>query len=158
MTTNSNRGTAWVVTQIVLLVAIFLIPARIGDFVIIYDPLATVMTIAGIVILLIGLYIVAMALRDLGGSMSVFPKPVDDGRLQQGGIYRFVRHPMYSGAILSALGWSLFRTSVPALILTLILFVFFDRKAAHEETMLAGRYAGYAAYKAKTRKLIPFVY
>jgi len=158
MQSDTKRGTTWVVIQIVLLVAIFLVPARIGDFVIIYDPFATVMTLAGIMILLIGLFIVAMALRDLGGSMSVFPKPVDEGRLQQGGVYRFVRHPMYSGAIISAFGLSLFRTSVPALILTLILFVFFDRKAAHEEVMLAGRYAGYTAYKAKTRKLIPFVY
>jgi protein-S-isoprenylcysteine O-methyltransferase Ste14 len=155
---NTNRGTAWVVVQAVLLAAIFLAPARIGEFVIISEPLATIMVIMGLVIGVIGLLLIAAAGRDLGPALSVFPRPVSGGQLARDGVYRVVRHPMYSGVILSALGWAVFRNSVPAILLTLVLVVFFDRKAAQEEVWLAQKYAGYATYKQRTRKLIPFIY
>lgn len=155
---SSERGTNWVVVQVILLVLIFLVPARIGDFVIFTEPLNTIMVIAGLIIGLIGLGVVGLGAQRLGPSMSVFPRPVDDGTLIQSGLYRFVRHPIYFGVISAALGWALFRTSVPALILTVVLFFFFDRKAAQEEIWLASKYSDYPAYKQKTRKLIPFLY
>ena len=80
------------------------------------------------------------------------------GELIQSGLYGLVRHPMYGGVILSALGWALFRASLPALVLAVILAVFFDRKAHYEEKRLAAAYPEYPDYRRRVRKLIPFIY
>jgi protein-S-isoprenylcysteine O-methyltransferase Ste14 len=65
---------------------------------------------------------------------------------------------MYTGVILTALGWALFRPSPIALVLVVGLAIFFDRKAAREEVWLADKYPGYAEYRKRTRKLIPYLY
>jgi protein-S-isoprenylcysteine O-methyltransferase Ste14 len=74
------------------------------------------------------------------------------------GVYGIVRHPMYGGVTLAALGWSLFALSPLGVLLSMGLFAFFDRKAAQEEIWLAEKYPGYADYKQRVKKLIPFVY
>jgi len=69
-----------------------------------------------------------------------------------------VRHPIYFGLLLAALGISLFTLSPLRLLLTLLLGVFFDCKATREEKWLLERYPGYPAYQAKVRKLVPYLY
>jgi protein-S-isoprenylcysteine O-methyltransferase Ste14 len=69
-----------------------------------------------------------------------------------------VRHPIYTGVIFAALGWSIVNWSWLAIVITVVLGVFFDRKAAHEEVMLKAKFPTYAAYKQRVKKLIPFVY
>jgi protein-S-isoprenylcysteine O-methyltransferase Ste14 len=151
---NTGRGGRWVAVQLLLLIGIFLVPGQYLP-----DGLAQIMTIAGLIVGCIGLMIVAVAWGGLGRNLSVFPKPIDDGQLVQTGIYGLVRHPMYTGVILTALGWALFRTSLIALVLVVVLIVFFDRKAAQEERLLSEKYPDYEAYRARTRhKLIPFLY
>lgn len=153
-----ERGGVWVAVQIVLLAAIVLVPRQIGGLPTIPDGLATLSQIAGLIVGAIGLALVGLSALYLGRNLSIFPAPVRHGELTQTGLYALVRHPMYGGVILSALGWALFRASLPALVLALILAIFFDRKAQHEEKRLAATYPEYAAYRRRVRKLIPFVY
>jgi protein-S-isoprenylcysteine O-methyltransferase Ste14 len=40
----------------------------------------------------------------------------------------------------------------------LLLGCFFDLKARREEAWLLDAYPGYAAYRARVRKLVPFIY
>jgi protein-S-isoprenylcysteine O-methyltransferase Ste14 len=150
---TENRGARWVAFQMILLVGIFFVPGNYFD-----ARLTRVMAIAGLVIGAFGLIIVLIAWRGLGRNLSVFPKPIDDGHLIQTGIYGLVRHPMYTGVILTALGWALFRTSLIALLLVVILVIFFDRKASQEEIWLAQKYPDYPKYRNRTKKLIPFLY
>ncbi len=150
---QKDRGAGWVAVQVVLLLGIFFIPGQyLGE------PLTPILAIIGLVIGAIGLVLVAIAGRGLGHSFSVFPKPIKSGKFVNSGIYGLVRHPMYAGVILAALGWALFRTSLIALVLVLVLIIFFDRKAAKEEDWLAQQYPDYAEYRKRTRKLIPFLY
>ena len=108
---------------------------------------------------LLGLLLLASAGLRLGASLTPFPTPREGQQLTTAGAYALVRHPMYGGGILIALGWTIIFASVVGLGLTLVLAIFLDLKARREEIWLRDRYRGYASYCRKTpHKLIPFVY
>lgn len=65
---------------------------------------------------------------------------------------------MYRGSVLFALGWSLAWNSIAALLATTLLLVILDIKARREERWLEAKLGGYAGYKKRVKKLIPFVY
>jgi protein-S-isoprenylcysteine O-methyltransferase Ste14 len=72
------------------------------------------------------------------------------------GPYRFVRHPMYSVAILYFLGVPLLLGSLWALIAAPIFVLAFAGRAVGEERMLRHALPGYVAYADKVRfRLIP---
>jgi len=94
----------------------------------------------------------------VGRSLSALPSPKDTATLIDTGVFAFVRHPMYSGAIWAVLGWGLWRQGLLVLAYAALLTVFFDRKASREERSLGERFPEYADYKRRVRKLVPFVY
>ncbi len=69
-------------------------------------------------------------------------------QLVTSGAYRLVRHPIYFGMLLAALGISLLILSPLRIALTLLLGVFFDRKATLDERWLLERYPDYPVYQA----------
>lgn len=148
MNQNTPSGWQWVAAQFVLLAIILVAPGGAFDF-----P-----NWIAIPLIAVGLILVALAGSSLGSALSVLPRPTAAGDLVTTGLYGVVRHPIYTGVLLSALGWALLRGSVIGLIVTVILFMLFDQKAAVEEGHLSARFAGYAAYKTRVKKLIPFVY
>jgi len=121
-------------------------------------PLAQLATACGGALLLTAGALIGRGFMDLGRNLTAVPRPRDDARLVETGIYALVRHPLYGGLVTGALGWSLLMASPPALLLTAGLAVFFDLKARREEAWLRERYAGYASYMARTRRLIPWLY
>jgi protein-S-isoprenylcysteine O-methyltransferase Ste14 len=74
------------------------------------------------------------------------------------GAYRLVRHPIYGGLVAASLGWGLLTASAPALAGAAVLLAFFRLKSAREEAWLVARYPGYAAYRGRTRRMLPFLY
>ena len=152
---HTSRGEYWVLAQIILLIAIALVP---NNWITWPDGLVTLATVLGLIFGLLGALFLALSALNLGSNLTVFPRPKDDGTLVQVGLYALVRHPMYFGVIASALGWSLLRTNVIGVGLSIVLFLFFDRKAAREEIWLRGKYSNYADYQKRVRKLIPFIY
>ena len=152
------KGEFWVIVQIILLIGIALVPAQIGSFLAWPEALIGPAAVLGVGIGIVGLTVVSVSALNLGRSLSIFPRPKDDSVLIQSGLYSLVRHPIYLGVILTALGWSLFRTSVLALLLTVVLAIFFDRKAAREEIWLTQKFPEYADYRRRVRKLIPWLY
>ena len=153
-----RRGGGWVAAQIVLLGAIFLSALLGRDWSSSLAPLAYaiggLLAAAGIGMLVAG----GRALARVS-AVTPFPAPRTGSSLQSSGVYRFVRHPMYGGGILTALGWSTIFASVTGLVLTIVLAIFADRKAKREELWLEQTFAGYAEYRRNTRKkLIPLVW
>ena len=86
------------------------------------------------------------------------PRPRAGAQLVTGGVYAVVRHPIYTGVVLGATGWGLLAASPGALACAAALFLLFDLKSRREEAWLTERFPGYAPYRARTRRLLPFVY
>ena len=117
----------------------------------------TATTLVGVPLAAAGLVLLRRGVADLGGNLTPNPRPRDDGELVETGIYARVRHPIYGGLILLAVGWGLITASPPSLVLAAALAVFFVLKARREEAWLVVRYPGYQAYRARTRRLIPWL-
>ncbi|HEX4525969.1 MAG TPA: isoprenylcysteine carboxylmethyltransferase family protein [Gaiellaceae bacterium] len=114
--------------------------------------------ILGLLIAGAGALLVVAGVLSLGSSFTPLPRPRARTRLRQGGIFRLVRHPVYGGSILLALGWS-FADAPLGLAPTALLAVLFDLKARREEAWLSERFPEYAAYRTRTpRRFVPWVY
>jgi len=94
----------------------------------------------------------------LGKNLSPFPQPSPGATLVRHGVYRLVRHPLYSSLILGSLGWSLMWRSVPGLASALVLAVLLDAKSRVEERWLRQRFTEYADYERRVRRFIPWIY
>jgi len=121
-------------------------------------PAAGLASGAGVALLALGATICAAAALHLGNNLTPLPHPRDDASLVTTGPYRYVRHPIYCGVLLLALGWALFVQGWLTLLYAALLFVFFDIKSRKEEAWLMARFPAYAAYRQRVRKLIPFLY
>jgi protein-S-isoprenylcysteine O-methyltransferase Ste14 len=75
------------------------------------------------------------------------------------GIFRVVRHPIYSGTLMSVLGWTILWKSLITLLYFPVLFLLCYLVVAFEERGLLEEYGDeYADYKKSiTKRLIPFV-
>ena len=89
--------------------------------------------------------------------MTPLPYPRDHAELVESGIYARVRHPIYGGLVLLTAGWGSITASPAALAAATIVLGFFELKSRREEVWLERRFAGYDAYRAHTRRLIPWV-
>lgn len=154
------RGEGWVALQLGAIVLVVL-SGRLGERVVIGDDsLQATVALIGNLLVSLGLLILILGVAVLrgGGAFTVFPRPIEAGQLVESGPYRLVRHPVYSGLILASFGSILVRPSVLALVAAVLLFVVLDLKRRREEEWLVERYAGYAAYRTRTKALIPWVY
>ena len=75
------------------------------------------------------------------------------------GVYGFVRHPMYLGAVLMFVGVPLLLGSALGFGLTLVMIFLLAVRIVGEERMLADELEGYAEYRQRVRyRLIPLVW
>jgi protein-S-isoprenylcysteine O-methyltransferase Ste14 len=92
------------------------------------------------------------------GNFNVRPDPVAEGRLVTTGPYRMVRHPMYAALLMAVLPVVIQIPSVLRLAVVVVLIADILVKISYEERLLKLMYAGYAAYCARSWKLIPLIY
>lgn len=150
------RGEWYVVVQIVLFVLILWAPRNVSGL---SWPLSgAVSSITGIVLMALGMALSIAAALNLGTNLTPLPHPKDDASLVVSGPYRLLRHPMYGGVILLALGWAFYVEGWLTLACTALTILFFDIKTRREECWLLQRFPDYAAYRTRVRKLIPFIY
>jgi len=154
------RGEGWVALQsgAILLV---LVGARIGPTLPITGPgVISILASVGSLFLGIGLALLAAGAYTLAraGAFTVFPRPADTGRLVETGVFRVVRHPIYSGLIFASLGAGLTQLAPVTLVGAVLLAAILDLKRRREEEWLTERYPGYAAYRSRTKALIPRLY
>ena len=112
----------------------------------------------GAVLVALGAALGGWALRVMGRHLRIMPEPAAGARLLRRGPYRLVRHPMYSALILGCPGWLLCDFSWTRLACFAALLPVLVFKAAREERLLGEKFPDYAAYRAASRRFIPWVW
>lgn len=102
-----------------------------------------------------GMFIVLLAIIQLNRNLTVFPTPKRNSNLVQSGLYKYIRHPIYTGVILVALGFGLYSESAYRLIIGLLLFVLFYFKSKYEEERLKKVFPEYPEYMKKSGRFFP---
>lgn len=87
----------------------------------------------------------------------VFPQPTADAKLVQTGLYKRMRHPMYSGVIWLGYGIGIASGPVPHLFFAIGLHVLLYYKSVLEEKYLSAKFFEYRYYIKKTGRFFPKV-
>lgn len=148
-----QKGGAWVAGQFAIMAA-WLFVAPIGHSV---AP-SPLLWVPAALLLVIGAIAGIAGTRTLGKNRTPFPKPRGDSRLVQTGIYALVRHPLYASLIALSFGWACLWASGHGAVLAVLQAILLDAKARREERWMREQFPEYAAYAAKVRRLIPWIY
>jgi protein-S-isoprenylcysteine O-methyltransferase Ste14 len=156
---QEDRGNRWVL-------AAFALIGLLSAYLPAYTDRMELWTIDGEAVRWLG-----VVLFGVGGALRIWPVYVLGRRfsglvaIQPGhtlvttGIYGLVRNPSYAGMLIQGLGWGLsFRSGVGVLLAALTVPPVLARMRS-EERLLGARFgAEYEAYRARTWRLIPWVY
>jgi protein-S-isoprenylcysteine O-methyltransferase Ste14 len=113
----------------------------------------------GLAIFLIGCVLRVASMLILGSRFSVWVAIQQDHRLQTTGLYRFVRHPSYTGALLTLFGWALtFRSLIGLLLAATMVVPLVLRMMAEEKLLIAVFADEYVFYRNRSWRLIPWIY
>ncbi|HKS66603.1 MAG TPA: isoprenylcysteine carboxylmethyltransferase family protein [Candidatus Acidoferrales bacterium] len=114
--------------------------------------------IIGVILFTSGLLIAISARFELGNNWSDIEtgEVKKDHMLVNGGVYGYIRHPIYSGDLAMLLGFELCLNSWLFLAI-LVIAIPTAYKAVREEEVLAQTVTGYRDYRSQTKRFIPFV-
>ena len=121
-------------------------------------PHATPTAMAAAVLCLIGLAFAVWARVTLGRNWSGVVALKEGHELIERGPYRFVRHPIYTGILTMFFATALAVGHLAGFAATLLMFASFWIKLRDEEKLMLQQFPEqYAAYRQRTRRIVPFV-
>lgn len=135
-----------------LLFVLYCFPVAVGTF-----QIHPFFEYSGLLLAAIGALIIVFAVLQLNNNLTAFPTPKEDGTLIQTGIYKVVRHPIYTGIILGAIGLGCFTGSGWKVSVGIALWILFFVKSTYEEKLLSTQYADYEGYRQRTGRFFPFL-
>lgn len=147
---RKRLGWLFVGAQVVLLVALVLLPTGTAW------PMPLGLRLVSIGLTAAGLVGIVAASLTLGRALTPTPLPNGRGELRTDGLYRYVRHPIYTGVLAVVVGVTLGSRQWAGLALGVVTVVFFAVKARWEEARLDEMFPGYADYAARTPRFVPF--
>ncbi len=122
-----------------------------------YRPTITIGIAAGAVVAG-GLAFTAWACFVLGGNWSGDVVFKEGHELIESGPYRFVRHPIYTGLLAMVLGTAIDLASLYGFVGFVLTTALLWGKLRREEQLMSAHFPeAYAAYRRRTRALIPFL-
>ena len=113
----------------------------------------------GISLMFLGVLVRQYAIAILGRFFSLTVQIAEDHKVVEKGPYRLVRHPSYTGVLITFIGLALAVQSLGALLVLLVVFgiSFGYRMHVEERTLLSELGQDYNSYMKRTRRLIPFI-
>ncbi|WP_034891729.1 methyltransferase family protein [Gillisia sp. Hel_I_29] len=103
----------------------------------------------------LGIIIIVLSFYQLGSNLSPFPSPVKNADLITTGIFKYLRHPIYTGILLILFSVAIYITSEYKLIISILLLILFQFKSKYEESRLIANFENYKDYMKDTGKFIP---
>ena len=124
-----------------------------------HEPYALALGVAGCAIAVTGSVIVWKSRLELGPAWSFVAKASDQTGLITSGLYHLVRHPIYLGLSLLAIGQAVAFDSAPALLIVLTCVIpSFVWRAFEEERVLVSVFGEhYVSYRKQTKMFVPYV-
>jgi protein-S-isoprenylcysteine O-methyltransferase Ste14 len=117
------------------------------------------MNVVGALIFIIGLVITVNAQMTLKRNYSGTLRIREGHQLITHGIYKYVRHPVYTGTLLRTFAIPIYTTSLLGFLFALVGIPLFIYRIGVEEQMLIEEFSDeYLEYTKATRKLFPYVY
>jgi protein-S-isoprenylcysteine O-methyltransferase Ste14 len=135
--------------QFVLIGILVLLPGR-HDW-----PVPAAVKVACSIATVVGLAVMVFGATALGRGLTATPLPNAHAKLRTGGLYRYARHPIYSGLLLTMASITVASGSVSRLLTLGVLVLLLTVKARWEETRLMRRFEGYTDYAARTPRFVP---
>jgi protein-S-isoprenylcysteine O-methyltransferase Ste14 len=112
----------------------------------------------GVVVCVLGLFVTLWARWTLAGNWSSAVTLKQGHELIRTGPYRFVRHPIYTGLLVMALGTALDFGQLRCWLGVLLMAVAFWIKLKQEEKLLLRHFPQeYPSYQAQVKALVPFL-
>ncbi|MHA7060133.1 methyltransferase family protein [Aquimarina sp. M1] len=108
-----------------------------------------------VVLIITGGILILGSILQLRDQLSPFPAPLDNGVLLQNGFFRFSRHPIYSGILISSFSYTLYSCSIYKIIISTGLLIVLNFKSFYEEKLLLKKYAEYKKYKKSVGRFFP---
>jgi protein-S-isoprenylcysteine O-methyltransferase Ste14 len=121
------------------------------------DTEAVITTPHLIAIVGVGLSLLIVSALQLGRSYSSSTRPRASSVLVRRGVYRYLRHPIYTGLLIVSLAFFLSRPTLVVGTAYLLLALVTNVRAGIEERMLEERYPEYAEYRGRTERYLPFL-
>jgi len=114
---------------------------------------------AGAALAVLGQVLRVTAIRTLGRFFTYGVRVQQDQKVIQHGVYAAVRHPAYTGFLLTCLGYTVLFASAFGLAawLLLVLPALLNRIAVEEKALIQGLGSEYREYKKRVKALIPFL-
>lgn len=139
-------------------ISIALLGPQPPQFTIFYSRL--VMLILGSLTMFIGITIRVLSVLTLGNYFRTTVMVQKGQKIVRAGLYKYLRHPSYLGALITVLGFGIVRDNWFTVCTTLVIMVYgvAQRIAVEEEVMQRAFGKEYFDYKKKTYKLIPKIY
>lgn len=124
-------------------------------------PIAGVwLNYTGLGLMLAGMVIRFMAINTLGKFFTVDVSIRDDHHLVTNGLYKYIRHPAYTGSLMTFTGFGLSMNNWVSLIIIVVpvLLTFLYRIKVEESTLLNQSELEYREYMKHTWRLVPWIY
>lgn len=153
---RSSLRLLWIVIVVSIICGNIAVGLGVGGF----GGRSTVLPTIGITLIVCGLVIRWVAILSLKRQFTVDVSIVEGHRIISEGIYRYVRHPAYSGSLVSFFGLGLCFSNYVALFIVFvpICWAFLHRINIEERVLCEAFGNEYVQYCASTKRLIPGVY
>jgi len=104
----------------------------------------------------LGVWAVLLMVRQ--SRFRVHPEPAQNARLLDTGPYRYIRNPMYCAIVLGFGALLADSVSLVRVLIYILVIAVHLMKITVEEKLLLEKFEGYASYKSRTKRLIPFIW
>lgn len=138
----------------------FILVLAIEEQGLLFETRLDVLSWIGLLLYLLAAIVIIMTRVNLGKQGTGTLVVRDNHELITTGLYKYIRHPMYSGTLLGVIGFALVSHSIFVSLITFVIYFWiFKERLKYEEKLLEKTFGEkYQKYKASSYRLIPFLY